>query len=112
MGKTFCFLIWLAVSSVSAATPTLNLFIWSEYIDPALVREFEKKFRAVLQIDLYEDAESMLAKVQSSGKGTYDLVVVPDYLVPAMIHSKLLDPLRPEKLPNLKNLEARFRNLP
>ena len=50
-----------------AETARLNLYIWSEYIDPKIVADFEKQFDCKVTIDLYEDAESMLAKVQSGG---------------------------------------------
>jgi spermidine/putrescine transport system substrate-binding protein len=91
-----------------AETQKLNLFIWSEYIDPQIVTNFEKKFDCKVNIDLYEDTESMLAKVQAGGGGQYDLVVPSDNLVPVMIKQKLLATLRHENVPNLKNLEDRF----
>ena len=104
-------LLSLALASLALAaraeTPTLNLFIWSEYIDPAMVTDFEKQFGCKLNLDFYEDSESMLAKVQTSGAG-YDLVVPSDNIVPAMIKQHLLAPLRHENIPNLRNLETRF----
>lgn len=93
-----------------AAPATLNLFIWSEYIDPQIVADFEKQFACKVNIDLYEDAESMLAKIQGGGVALYDVVVPTDYLVPVMARLHLLAPLRPANLPNLKNLDARFLN--
>lgn len=93
----------------AAAGPArLNLFIWSEYIDPAVVSAFEKRSDCKVTIDLYEDAESMLAKVQGGGVSLYDLVVPPDHMVPAMIKLKLLAPLRHDRIPNLKNLDPNF----
>ena len=83
----------------------LNLYIWSEYIDPKIVADFEKQFDCKVTIDLYEDAESMLAKVQNGGVSLYDVVVPPDHIIPAMIKLKLLAPLRHENIPNLKNLD-------
>jgi spermidine/putrescine transport system substrate-binding protein len=107
-------LFWLALFSTATTAPaaprTLNLFIWSEYIDPAIVKAFAREFDCRVNIDLYEDAESMLAKVQSTGAGSYDVVVPSDNLVPALIKQKLLAPLRRENLPNLKNLDAPFVN--
>ena len=101
----------LAVTS-RAEKQTLNLFIWSEYIDPAIVADFEKQFDCKVNIDLYEDVESMLAKVQGGGGSLYDVVVPSDHVVKAMIKLNLLSPLRPENIPNLKNLEARFTDPP
>jgi len=93
-----------------ASTTQLNLYIWSEYIDPKIAADFEKQFDCKVTIDLYEDAESMLAKVQNGGVSLYDVVVPPDHIVPAMIKLKLLAPLRHENIPNLKNLDPQFAN--
>ena len=57
------FLLSLACSA-SAQSGKLNLFIWSEYIDPQIVKQFEKEFGCKVTLDVYEDAESMLAKIQ------------------------------------------------
>ncbi len=97
--------------SALAAPQTLNLFIWSEYIDPEVVKDFEKQFDCKVNIDLYEDVESMLAKVKAGG-AAYDVVVPTDHIIPAMTKLKLLAPLRHEKIPNLKNLDAKFTSPP
>ncbi len=97
---------------IAAARETLNLFIWSEYIDPKLVTEFEHQNDCKVGISLFDDAESMLAKVQGGGDSLYDVVVVPDHLVPAMIKLKLLAPLRRENISNFTNLTEKFINPP
>ncbi len=90
----------------------LNLFIWSEYIDPEVVSGFEKEFDCKVVIDLFEDEAGMMAKLQGGGTAMYDVVVPPNQLVQPMVKLKLLAPLRHENLPNLSNLEERFRKLP
>ena len=99
-----------AASELHAAQVKLNLFIWSEYIDPQIVADFERQWDCKVTIDVFEDAESMMAKIQGGGLALYDVVVPPDYLLPAMIQLNLLAPLRRENLPNLKNLDGRFLN--
>lgn len=101
---------WIA-GSIHAGE-TLRLFIWSEYIDPAVVADFEKANDCKVVIDLYEDAESMMAKVQAAGGGTFDVVVPPDHMVTPMIKLGLLSPLRKDRLPNLKNIDPKFLKPP
>ena len=101
------FLLSLACSA-SAQSGKLNLFIWSEYIDPQIVKQFEKEFGCKVTLDVYEDAESMLAKIQGGGASLYDVVVPPDHIVPVMVKLNLLAPLRHKNIPNLKNLDERF----
>ena len=110
MRIVFFAVIWLVALETGAAPAQLNLFIWSEYIDPEVVRAFEKSNDCRVTVDLYEDAESMLAKVQGGGISQYDVVVPPDHIVPAMMKLKLLAPLRHENLPNLRNLDDKFLN--
>ena len=57
----------ICAASLQAASYKLNLFIWSEYIDPAIITEFEKRFDAKVVMDFYEDESSMMAKLQGGG---------------------------------------------
>ncbi len=110
--RALIFSIIVFSATMATAAETLNLFIWSEYIDPKLVTEFEKANDCKVNISLFEDAESMLAKVQGGGDSLYDVVVVPDHLVPAMVKLKLLAPLRRESISNFTNLTEKFLNPP
>src|SRR5690606_3817911 len=98
----------LATASALHAAARLNVFIWSEYLDPEVVRDFEREFDARVTVDLYEDAESMLAKLQAGGSRLYDIVVPPDHMVVPMVKLGLLRKLDHERLPNLRHLDPRF----
>src|SRR5437868_5753425 len=93
---TFVFAFFIALP-VHGQKNQLNLFIWSEYIDPQVVADFEKKFNCKVIIDLYEDAESMLAKIQGGGVSLYDVVVPPDHMIVPMTKLNLLAPLDQQK---------------
>jgi spermidine/putrescine transport system substrate-binding protein len=107
---------WLAMllllTGCGGPVSRLNVFIWSEYIDPQIVRDFEKEFACKVTLDLYEDNESMIAKLKGGGVSLYDIVVPSDYVVTAMRASGLLAELRHENIPNLKNVEPRFASPP
>jgi len=90
------------------AARELHLFIWPEYIDPAIVADFEKEYECRVAVETYEDNEELLAKLKAGGVSRYDVVVPSDYMVPTLIREGLLAPLRHENLPNLSNLEVRF----
>ena len=106
------FLLLVLTALPCPAAQSLRLFIWSEYIDPAVVADFEKKFQAKVTIDLYEDESAMMAKLQAGGSSLYDVVVPPDHKVTALIKLNLIAPLRHENLPNLANLDEKFRSPP
>ena len=100
------------VTTVWAQKNQLNLFIWSEYIDPQIIADFEKEYDCKVTIDLYEDNEAMLAKLQGGGVALYDICVPSDYIIPALLKLQLLAPLRHENIPNLKHLEGQFTSPP
>ena len=100
-----------ATPAVASTEPCkLNLFIWSEYIDPEIVTAFEKEYSCKVTIDLYEDNESMMSKLQGGGTALYDIVVPGQYLIPVMVKLGLLAELQHEKIPNLANLDEKFVN--
>jgi spermidine/putrescine transport system substrate-binding protein len=90
------------------AAARLNLFIWSEYIDPGVVADFEKRFDCKVNLDFYEDESALMAKLQGGGAAQYDVIVPPDHAVPALIARKLIAPLNKAALPNLTNVDERF----
>ncbi len=88
---------------------TLRIFMWSDYIDPQIVKDFEKARGVRVVIDTYESNEAMLAKLQGGGS-SYDLATPSNYFIQTMLRAKLLQPLKTELLPNFKNVAAGFVN--
>jgi len=102
----------LVFFTLAFAQKEMRLFIWSEYMDPAIIKAFEKQYNLKVRIDLYESNEDMIAKLQAGGVSQYDVVVPSDFVVPSMIQLGLLKPLDSAKIPNLKNLDAKFKSPP
>ncbi len=75
----------------------LNLYNWSEYIDPALIDQFEQELEVSVTETFYDSNETMLAQIDAGG-AAYDLVVPSDYMVQTMIEAELLVPLNPDAL--------------
>ncbi|MGE5278742.1 MAG: extracellular solute-binding protein [Acidobacteriota bacterium] len=97
-----------------AAAPKhrLNLLMWSEYIDPRVVQDFERRFDCKVTLDVFEDLESMMAKLQQGGSSLYDVITPSDYVVPVLLRLNLLQPIRHENVPNLANIDPRFAGPP
>jgi spermidine/putrescine transport system substrate-binding protein len=108
-------MLFLVVSWLSAAGAApgpqlareLRLYNWDRYIDPQVLKDFEKEFGVRVIEDKFASNEDLLAKIQASGG--YDVIVPSDYTVQIMIRRGLLAPLDHRNLPNLKNLATRFR---
>jgi spermidine/putrescine transport system substrate-binding protein len=90
----------------------LNLFTWSDYIDPELVKEFETTYGVTLNIDYYDTNEAMIAKLGAGGTGQYDVVIASDYAVEVLGGQGLLETIDRTNVPNFVNLDPRFTGLP
>ena len=101
---------WTTPPARAAATQTLNLFIWSSYIDPALVTAFEKKYNVTLVETDYASNAEMSAKLKAGGDSQYDVVVPSSYYVPELAAEGLLAPIDHTALPNFSNLYPKFQN--
>ena len=90
------------------APKSVTVFMYSEYIDPALVERFQKETGQKLVLDTYENTEEMMSKVGSAGD-QYDVVVVSDHAIPVMAAKGAFRRLDLGKIPNAKNVSAQFR---
>lgn len=93
----------------ASASSELHLYIWSEYIDTQIVKDFEAANHCKVVIDLFESNEQMIAKLQAGGVSQYDLVVPSGFVVPSMVQLGLLRKLSHDSIPNLKNIKPMFR---
>ena len=101
--------IVLIIPMAVHAQDELSIFIWSEYMDEEkMPADFEKKFGIKVRLDIFENNEEMVAKLQAGGVSQYDIIVPSDYIIPILIQQKLIQPLDHGKIPNLKNLFPRF----
>ena len=88
----------------------LNLYNWSEYMDPDLITAFEEQYGVDVIETFYDSNETMLAQIQAGV--VYDLIVPSDYMVNIMIQEGLLMPLVEDAVPNVANLGSEFVGLP
>lgn len=84
--------------------------IYSEYIDPAMLKDFEQKTGYKLQLELYEAQEEMVSKLQTVGTAQYDVVIASDVVIQQMIHLGLIAKIDKEKIPNRVNVAEQFQN--
>jgi len=101
----------------------LNLYNWTEYIPYGseaedyevtdLVAKFEEETGVKIVQTFYEDNETMLAQIEAGG-APYDIIVPSDYMVSTMADPEvgLLVKINKDAIPNLKNLDPLFSDLP
>lgn len=93
------------MSSAKAQDKVVNVYNWSDYIDPKVLEDFTKETGVKVVYDVYDKNETVEAKLLA-GKSGYDVVVPSASFVQRFIEQKLLAPLDKSKLPNLKNQMA------
>jgi spermidine/putrescine transport system substrate-binding protein len=108
--RAFFYLMCVLLAGCAKPKRELNLFIWSEYIDPKVVAQFEKQFDCKVRIDLYENSDGMMSKLSAGGDSIYDVIVPNHRTLPILAKSGLLAPLRQENIPNLTNISSQFAN--
>ncbi|HMG33908.1 MAG TPA: extracellular solute-binding protein [Blastocatellia bacterium] len=85
----------------------LNIFIWSNYLPDDVITEFERRFGAQVNVELFDSNEALLAKLQSGG-ASYDIIVPSDYMVSVLKEQGLIEELNRDELTNFSNLDPQF----
>jgi spermidine/putrescine transport system substrate-binding protein len=99
-----------AFSATAASAAEVRVYMYSEYIDPEIPKQFEKLTGTKVVIDVYEAQEEMLAKLRAGGASQYDVVVASDVVVQPLIKLHLVRKLDPKLIPNAANVAAMFRD--
>ena len=109
-GLALLFVFALGGHSQKAKGGELNVFIWSNYLPANVIAEFEHRYDAKLNVELYDSNEALLAKLQSGG-ASYDIIVPSDYMVTVLREQGLIDELNRDLLTNFSNLDPQFVGL-
>ncbi|HWP43875.1 MAG TPA: extracellular solute-binding protein [Blastocatellia bacterium] len=88
----------------------LNIYIWSNYLPDSVVAEFERRYEAEVNVELYDSNEALLAKLQS-GSASYDVIVPSDYMVSVLREQGLLEEIDRERVRGFSNLDPQFVGL-
>ncbi|MCM3006686.1 ABC transporter substrate-binding protein [Priestia koreensis] len=89
---------------------TLTIYNWGDYIDPQLIKKFEKQTGIKVIYQTFDSNEAMMTKIEQGGT-TFDVAVPSEYAISKMKEEHLLLPLDKKKLPNLKNINPEFLDL-
>jgi putrescine transport system substrate-binding protein len=82
----------------------LNVYNWSDYIDPTVVPAFEKEFGIKVNYDVFDSNEVVETKLLA-GKTGYDVVVPSAPFMQRQVQAGVFQKLDKSLLPNLKNLD-------
>ena len=83
------------------------VYNWGEYIDPEVLKLFEKETGIKVIYEEFETNEIMYPKV-SAGAASYDLICPSDYMISKMLENDMLQPINFDHIPNYKNIDETY----
>ena len=93
----------IAAIPAPAQERVVNVYNWSDYIDPAVLETFTKETGIKVRYDTFDANETLETKLLA-GKSGYDVVVPTAYFLERQIMAGVFQKLDKSKLPNLKNV--------
>jgi len=93
----------LLAPAASAQERVVNVYNWSDYIDPAVIEAFTRETGIKVRYDTFDANETLETKLLA-GKSGYDVVVPTGYFLQRQITAGVFQKLDKSKLPNLKNV--------
>ena len=96
-----------AASGSGDSGKVLNLYIWSDYLAPNTLSDFEKQTGIKVHAAYFDTNETLETKLLAGSSG-YDIVVPTASYFERQIKAGVYLPLDKSKLPNLKNLDPQL----
>ena len=93
-----------APAAPAAEEKILNVYNWSDYIDPAVIEAFQKETGIAVRYDVFDSNEVLETKLLTGNSG-YDVVVPSAYFLERQIKAGVFRKLDRALLPNLSNLD-------
>ena len=93
-----------SAGATPASPPILNVYNWSEFIDPGVIADFQRESGIKVNYDVYDSNEIMEAKLLAGHTG-YDIAVPGGAFFEKEVRAGVYQKLNPDHLPHLKNLD-------
>jgi putrescine transport system substrate-binding protein len=96
-------LVALTAPAPAQRERAVNVYNWSDYIDPAVLDAFTKETGIKVRYDTFDSNDTLETKLLA-GKSGYDVVVPTGYFLERQIKAGVFQKLDKAKLPNLVNV--------
>jgi putrescine transport system substrate-binding protein len=91
-------------AAASAGEKVLNVYNWSDYIQPSVVADFQNEYGIRVNYDVLDSNEILETKLLT-GHTNYDVVVPSGAFLERQIQADIYQKLDKSLLPNLKNVD-------
>lgn len=96
--------------SGSSGSEVITIYNWGDYIDPSLLKQFEKEYGYKVIYETFDSNEAMITKIEQGGTA-YDIAIPSEYMIQKMMKQNLLLKLDHNKIKGLENIDPRFLNI-
>ncbi|MGN0708704.1 MAG: PotD/PotF family extracellular solute-binding protein [Anaerovoracaceae bacterium] len=100
-------MIFSLTSCGSRSRNEVLVYSYGDYIDPQVVKDFEKETGIKVVLDTYDTNEEMYPVIKNRA-GVYDVICPDAYMTERMSSEGLLQELDREKIPNLKYIDRKY----
>ena len=98
-----------ALGVASAQDRVINVYNWSDYIDPAVLEDFTRQTGIKVQYDTFDANETLETKLLA-GRSGYDIVVPSAYFLERQIKAGVFQKIDKTRLNNLGNIWPEIAN--
>jgi spermidine/putrescine transport system substrate-binding protein len=89
---------------------TLQVYNWADYLEPAVIAEFEATYKCKINVTTFDDMDEALTKVRQ-GTVPFDVWMGTGYdLISRLVTESLIRPLNHSYIPNISNVWPSFTN--
>ena len=103
-------LIACLFTGCNSSKEVVNFLNYGENIDSETLKEFKEKYNIKVNVDTFDDMETMYNKIKT-GAANYDVILVSDNLMERMINEDLVQELNKENIPNINQMSEDYLNL-
>lgn len=93
----------------ASLTGELNLYTWDGMFPQEVLDGFEEETGIKINYSNFDYDEDMLAKLEETEGGDYDLVIADDYIIELAIQEGLVQKLNKEQIPNFSNINPLYQ---
>ena len=101
----------MLVAHATAAENVLRVLAWPGYADADVVKGFESRYHAKVEVTLIDSDEALWDKMHQGSQPQFDVLAANTAEIQRYAHDNLLAPLDLASLPNTKRQLPRFRAL-
>jgi len=87
----------------------LTLYSWDEMFPLEVLSGFEKETGIRINYVNFDTGETMLMRLQAANGGSYDLIIVDDYIIDKVVEQGLAQKLNTSRISNYRNINPKYQ---